>query len=156
MLDSYVLDSSVLVASLIPSDKYYNEGTTIVKRLLGSDDVVYASAIVPVEVCTAVVRTKDKVSARETRVQIAKWISLGRLHMLYLNARRMRRAQEIAIEYYVRGMDAIIVQIAEEMKFPLVTFDQPLAERISSIVKAITQDNLAEEITPIEGEEVHP
>ena len=157
MLHSYVLDSSVLVASLIPSDKYYNEGTIVVKRLLVSDDVVYGSAIVPVEVCAAVARrTKDKVSARETRVQIAKWISLGRLHMLYLNAGRMRRAQEIAIEYYVRGMDAIIVQIAEEMKIPLVTFDQPLAERISSIVKAITQDNLAEEITPLEEEESHP
>ncbi|MDR3659860.1 MAG: hypothetical protein P4L86_05520, partial [Mycobacterium sp.] len=71
MLESYVLDSSVLVASLIPSDKYYSSGIMVVKRLLGSNDIVYASAIVPVEVCAAVSRrTKDKVSAREAAAQI--------------------------------------------------------------------------------------
>ena len=154
MLDSYVLDSSVLVASLIPSDKYYNSGTIVVKRLLGSADIVYASAIVPVEVCAAVARrTKDRVTAREAGKQIAKWASVGRLHILYLNAIRMRRAQEIGMKYYVRGMDAIIVQIAEEKKIPLVTFDQPFAERIAPMVKTITQDNLAEEIIPLEEEE---
>ena len=98
MLESYVLDSSVLVASLIPSDKYYSSGIMVVKRLLSSNDIVYSSAIVPVEVCAAVSRrTKDKVSAREAAAQIEKWISLGRLRILYLNATRMRRAQEIGI-----------------------------------------------------------
>jgi predicted nucleic acid-binding protein len=154
MLDTYAVDSSVLVASLIPSDEYYDEGTIVIKRLLGSDDIIYASAMVPVEVCTAVARrTRDKISAREVQTQIAKWIQLGRLRILYLNAKRMRRAQEIGIEYYVRGMDAIIAQIAEEKKIPLVTFDQPFSERISPIVKTITQDNLTEEILPLEEEE---
>ena len=153
MLESYVLDSSVLVASLIPSDKYYSSGIMVVKRLLGSNDIVYASAIVPVEVCAAVSRrTKDKVSAREAAAQIEKWISLGRLRILYLNAARMRRAQEIGIEYSLRGMDAIMVQVSEEKRIPLVTFDQSLAGRISSITKAITQENLAEAIVPIEEE----
>ena len=154
MLDSYVLDSSILVASLIPSDKFYDGGTLVVKRILGSDDMVYASAIVPVEVCAAVARrTKDKFSAREARRQIGKWASLGRLRILYLNATRMKRAQEIGIEYYLRSMDAVIVQIAEEKKIPLVTFDQALAERVAPIVKAVTSDNLEKEITPIETDE---
>lgn len=65
----------------------------------------------------------------------------------------MRRAQEIGIECYVCGMDAIIVQVAKEKKVQLVTFDQTLAERISPIVKAITQYTLKQEISsPDEGE----
>lgn len=148
MLDSYALDSSVLVASLIPSDKYYNSGTAVVKRLLSSDDIVYASAIVPVEVCSSVARrTGDKASALEAREQIAKWVKLGLLRIMYFNATRMRRAQQIGIDYYVHGMDAIIVQVAEEKKIPLVTFDQSLAERVSPIVKTVTQDNLTEQIS---------
>lgn len=38
-----MLDSSVLVASLIPSDKYYSEGTTVVRRLLVSEELVHKS-----------------------------------------------------------------------------------------------------------------
>ena len=150
---SYALDSSVLVASLIPSDNHYEMGSVVVKRLLDSDDVVYASAIVPVEVCAAVARrTRDRVSAREAGRQIVRWIRLGRLHVLYLNATRMKRVREIGIEYYIRGMDAIVVAVAEEKKIPIVTFDQPLAERVSLIVKSITQENFTEKIIRPEGE----
>jgi hypothetical protein len=47
-------------------------------------------------------------------------------------------------------MDAIIAQVAEEKRIPLVTFDQLLADRISTSMKTITQENLKEEISPIE------
>jgi hypothetical protein len=32
MIDSFVLDSSVLVASLIPSDKCHCDGTSVVRK----------------------------------------------------------------------------------------------------------------------------
>jgi predicted nucleic acid-binding protein len=151
MIDSYALDSSVLVSSLIPSDKYYDSGTIVVKRLLGSDDSVYASAIVPVEVCAAVARrTQDQAAARDVQKQIAKWIRIGRLRVVYLNASRMKSAQRIAVTHYLRGMDAIVAQVAEEKRIPLVTFDQLLADRIATSVKIITLENLREEISPIE------
>ena len=156
MLDSYVLDSSVLVASLIPSDKHYYEGTTVVRRLLESNDAVFTSAIVPIEVCTAVARrTRDHVNAREVRTQVTRCIKMGRLHVVYLNSSRMRRAQEIGIDYYLRGMDSIVAQVAVERKVPLVTFDQPVAERISPLVKTITQVNFSEEFSfPTRKEEL--
>jgi predicted nucleic acid-binding protein len=145
-LDSYVLDSSVLVASLIPSDRYYSEGSTVIRRMLGSDDAVFTSAIVPIEVSTAVARrARDQSSARDVQTQMAKWINLGRLRIVYLNAGRMRRSQEIGVNHYLRGMDSIVAQVAVEKKVPLITFDQKMAERISPLVKTITQVNFSEE-----------
>ena len=153
MLDSYALDSSVLVASLIPSDRFYDSGTNVLKRLLGSSDAVYASAIVPVEVCAAIARrTKDKAIAQEVGRQIDRWIQLGRLHILYPSAARMKRARRIGVEHLLRGMDAIVVEVAEEKQIPLVTFDQELSDRVADVVKTVTQDNLKGELPPIEEE----
>jgi predicted nucleic acid-binding protein len=148
LLDTYAIDSSVVVASLVPSDEFYSEGTLVVNRLLGSnDDVVYASAILPVEVCSAIARrSRDRANAREVRSQIASWVKLGRLRILYLNSARMASAAQIGIEYYLRGMDAIVAQAAREKRVPLVTFDLDFAERISPIVKTITQNNIMDEI----------
>jgi predicted nucleic acid-binding protein len=120
MLDSHVVDSSVLVASFVPSDRYYHMGSAVLKRLLIGNESVYTSAIVPVEVCAAVSRrTEDKASAMEVGRQIDKWVRLGRLRILYLTPKRMKRARDIGIECFVRGMDAIVVQAAEEKNFPL-------------------------------------
>lgn len=146
MVDSYALDSSVLVASLIPSDKNNGIGKIVLKRLLDSNDLVYASVIVPVEVCAAVARrTRDRAVAKEVTEQMAKWIQLGRLHLLSLNFARMKKAQKLGMDCYTTGLDAIIAEVAEEKKIPLVTFDQELAERIVPRVKTITSSTFSEE-----------
>jgi len=142
---SFVLDSSVLVASLVPSDRFYSEGQKIVKRVLSGNDAVYASAIVPVEVCGVVARrTHDTQTASQIAVQFEKWIRLGRLKIAYLTSRRMRNAETLSGKYCVRGIDAIIAQVAEETSIPLVTFDHDLAGRISPDIKVVTDANVEE------------
>jgi hypothetical protein len=49
-------------------------------------------------------------------------------------------------------MDSIVAQIAVERKVPLVTFDLPMAERISPLVKTITQINFSEEFPTMKEE----
>ena len=145
MARSYVLDSSILVASLIPSDDNHEIAFRIVQRLLSSNDSAHASAIVPVEVCAAVARrTREQKVAEDIAVQLKKWVRLGKLKLAFLNSSRMNVAQEIAAKHYIRGMDAIVVQVAVEKTLPFLTFDQELARRISPEVRTMTNDNVLE------------
>ena len=147
MARSYVLDSSVLVASLIPSDDNHEIAFRIVQELLSSNDSAHASAIVPVEVCAAVARrTREQKVADDIAVQLRKWVRFGKLKLAFFNSSRMRTVQEIAARFYIRGKDAILVQVAVEKSLPFLTFDQELARRISPKVKTITNDNISESI----------
>ena len=56
--NSYVVDSSVLVATLVFQDKYHNEGSIVVDKIVSSNDVVFASALIPIEICAAVSRRR--------------------------------------------------------------------------------------------------
>lgn len=47
---------------------------------------------------------------------------------------RAHEAADIAKETGVRGMDAIIIQIAKEFNIPLVSLDAEMLERSSSII----------------------
>ena len=144
---SYVLDSSVLVSSLVPSDKYHETAARLAERIIAGSEVVYASAILPIEVCAAVARrTRDEIAAAKTNEQLKKWIELDLLRILYLNAERMRKAQDLAIKFYLKGVDANMVQVAAEKSIPLLTFDRSIAERIGPEIKTITQDSVRSEL----------
>lgn len=140
-MTDFVIDSSVLVASLIPSDKFFRLGESTIKKILTRQKVACASVIVPIEVCGAIARrTGDKDAARDADAQMHNWIRLGLLELIDLNRRRMEEAQEIAINYSIRGMDSIIVQVAREKSLPILTFDRELT-KIKSI-KTITEEHL--------------
>lgn len=139
----FAIDSSVLVASLIPSDKFYSNGSSVIKKVLTGRKIACTSVIAPVEVSSAIARrTGDRDSAEAARLQMQKWVRLGLLELVDLNRRRMEKAQEIAIKYSIKGMDAIIVQVANERLLPFITFDKGLAARISGTIRTITENDL--------------
>ncbi len=139
----FVIDSSVLVASLIPSDKFFDNGTSAINKILDHRKIACTSVIVPIEVCGAIMRrTNDIQSARTTRIQMQKWIRLGLLELVELNRRRMQEAQELAIKNSIKGMDAIIAQVANEKSLPLLTFDKELLTKISESIETVTESQL--------------
>ena len=141
---SYVLDSSVLVSSLVSSDEHHSEGARLIEDLLSNSEfTVYTSSIVPVEVSASVARrTRDREIAMLVTEQLAKWIKLGRLKIDYLNLDRMNSASEIATKYFLKGMDAMIVQVAHERRIPIVTFDKEIANRIAPDIKSASYDEI--------------
>lgn len=139
----FVIDSSVLVASLIPSDKFFDSGTSAINKILSHQRVACTSVIVPVEVCGAIMRRINDIQiAKATMIQLQKWVRLGLLELVELNKKRMQAAQELAIKHAIKGMDAIIAQIASEKSLPLLTFDKELITRISGTIGAITASEL--------------
>ena len=51
-------------------------------------------------------------------------------------------AAEIAAEIGVRGMDAVVIQVAKEFNIPLVTLDQEMQEKASIIIDVIDLNDL--------------
>ena len=51
-----------------------------------------------------------------------------------LNEKRMSEAQNYGSKYKLKGMDAIIVQLALELNIPLITFDNEIIERATDII----------------------
>lgn len=56
-----------------------------------------------------------------------------------LDAKRRRKAAEIAVETRLKGMDAIVVQVTKEKKVALITFDEKMAEKAEATVKVLTE-----------------
>lgn len=142
-MTDFVIDSSVLVASLIPSDRFFERSMSVIEKILTHKRITCTSVIVPTEVCGAIMRrTNDAQSARATRIQMQKWVQLGLLELVELNRKRMQEAQELAIKHSIKGMDAIITQVANERSLPLLTFDKELSAKISGSVETITEGEL--------------
>lgn len=54
---------------------------------------------------------------------IDQWLRGGRILLYPLNITRMEQAALISIRQGIYGPDAIIIQLAVELKFPLETYD---------------------------------
>lgn len=92
----------------------------------------FESMIVPVEVTAAIRRRTDSERlAKQARENLLK---LGSFLFLELTESRMNSAAGIAERISLKGMDAIIAQIAEERGSILVTLDGEFAERVEQII----------------------
>ena len=53
-------------------------------------------------------------------------LNITALKFLELTSQRVQEAAEIASEIAIRGMDALVVQVAREFNAPLVTLDKEI------------------------------
>lgn len=60
--------------------------------------------------------------------------SLPGIQLPYLNSARAQTAIRIASTLGLRGMDAIVVQVAQEFGATLVTLDAEMAQRAAGVV----------------------
>jgi len=63
--------------------------------------------------------------------KMKRWVQLGVLELVELSEERMGRAEQLAIELSLKGMDAIVIQVGEERGLPLLTSDEELAVKAS-------------------------
>jgi len=101
------------------------------------------SAIVLVEVTAAIRRrTGSRRLARQVRENL---LQLDFLFFLELTESRMNSAARIGERVSLKGMDAIIAQVAEEEDSVLVTLDREFAEKVAGIVSVEEVEKLLAE-----------
>lgn len=84
---------------------------------------------------------------RTGSVQIAKKVkedllSIKGLVFLPLDGMSAQIAADIAAETGVRGMDALVIQVAKESDAPLVSLDEELCKRAGKVAQVKAVDNL--------------
>lgn len=137
---TFTIDSSVIVASLREQESAHQKSKAFLTEIIEGGYTAYESAIVPVEVTAAIRRRTDSRNlARQVKQNL---LNLDSLIFCELSKSRMESAARIAEKVRIRGMDAIITQIAQEKDTSLVTLDEELKNRAKSIVEIRDMDEI--------------
>ena len=69
-------------------------------------------------------------------------VQTSSIHFLDLVKSRSSQACEVAIASGLRGMDAVVIQVAQEMRAVLVTLDEEIVESVKGFIPTKSVDVL--------------
>jgi len=142
MVEEVTLDSSVLVSALVKGDELRPTARRVMEKIFLGQYHVTASAIVPVEVCGSISRRVGVDKAISVKNQLTRWEDMNLVVYSELTGKRKEEATELAVKLKMRGMDAIVVQVAKEKKGVLITFDEEMAGKAKAAVKVLTHKDI--------------
>jgi len=137
MAKEVVLDSSVLVSVFVKGDRFRPAALRVMEKVFLGEYHVATSGIVPIEVCGAISRRAGVDKAVSVKHQLDKWENMKFIAYSELSGRRRREATEFAVKLKLKGMDAIVVQVAKEKNAALVTFDEEMAEKAKAAIEVL-------------------
>ena len=138
MVKEVTLDSSVFVSAFVKGDRFRPKARRMIEKVFSGRYRVVTSAVVFVEVCGSISRRVGADRALLVEDQLVKWENMNFITWSELTGKRMGEAAELAVKLKLRGMDAIVVQVAEEKKRALITFDEEMAEKAKAAVEVFT------------------
>lgn len=141
MVAYLTLDSSVIIAALRKQEGKHSECRTLLEKVKDGEFIALEPYTVLIEVVAAVRRrTRDKDLAGGVRSDLQ---DIETLNFLELTSVRARLASEIAEDVGVRGMDAVVIQVAREFNVPLVSLDADMIDRARPLAKTGLMEDLA-------------
>lgn len=132
MVKSVTVDSSVIISSLLPDEKRHAEAHIIWAKVLAGETPAVMPYTVLVEVVAAIRRrTGSELLAAEVQKTLE---NIDALSFVMLDKRSAAKACMIAARTGLRGMDALVVQVAKEYKADLITFDNEMQMKAASVL----------------------
>jgi predicted nucleic acid-binding protein len=129
------LDSSVIVTALRKQENRHLAAKDVLRKVKDGSHIAIEPYTVLIEVTAALKRrTGSKELALRVRDDL---LAINTINFMELGAESAADAAEIAAEIGVRGMDAVVIQVAKEFNIPLVTLDQEMLEKARLIVDVI-------------------
>jgi len=127
MVKIVTVDSSVIISTLLPAEKRHEEACATWDRVLNGEIAAVMPYSVLVEVVAAIRRrTGSELFAHETQKMLE---GLSSVSFVMLDRRSAAKACQIATKTGLRGMDALVVQVAREYKAQLITFDLEMQQK---------------------------
>lgn len=134
------LDSSVIVTALRKQEKRHLAARDVLRKIKDGSHIAIEPYTVLIEVTAALKRrTGSKKLALRVRDDL---LAINTINFIELGAGSAADAAEIAAEIGIRGMDAVVIQVAKEFNIPLVTLDQEMQEKARIIVDVIDLNDL--------------
>jgi predicted nucleic acid-binding protein len=121
------IDSSVVIASLLKSEPRHKEALKIWEKVLSGKNIAIMPYSVLVEIVAAVRR---RTGSEELALDVKKELmSIDALSFVVLDDESAEHAADIAARTGVRGMDALVIQVADEYGATLISFDQEMIRK---------------------------
>jgi len=121
------IDSSVIIASLLNNETRHQEAVRIWEDVLSGKNVAILPYSVLVEVVAAIRRrTGSKTLALQIKNEL---VMIDTVSFVALDDESAESAANIAAETGVRGMDALVIQVAQEFDAQLISFDEEMMEK---------------------------
>ena len=133
-MEQIAVDSNVIVASFLDWEDFHQRGQSYINGLESGDYTFHLPMLVVVEVTSAIgrrARRGRQALLTTWKQNVADWEKDGKLVLYPLERDRMENAVNIAIRDRLRGSDAVIAALAEELELPLKTFDNEVLDRFS-------------------------
>lgn len=132
MVKIVTVDSSVIISSLLPSEKRHTEARDIWNKVLSGTCTAVMPYSVLVEVVAAIRR---RTGSEQLSQELEKRLTtLDTVSFVMLDSRSAAKACKIAAQTGLRGMDALVVQVAKEYQAELVTFDDEMKQKAATVL----------------------
>ncbi|MEA1984629.1 MAG: type II toxin-antitoxin system VapC family toxin [Euryarchaeota archaeon] len=126
------LDSSVIVAALRRQEKDHLAAKDLLRKVKDGQHFAIEPYIVLVEITAAI---KRRTGSKELAMRVKNdLLAIDTINFVELNTDSATDAADIAASIGVRGMDAIVIQVARDFNIPLVTLDREMVEKATSLV----------------------
>lgn len=131
-MEHLVVDSSVLVASLLESEEFHLRGQQYISGLESADYTFHLPMLVAVEVAASIARRPQgnrQAILLAWQQNLDDWERDGNIVLYPLDRERMSYAMSISEQHRLRGADSVVAALAYELNMPLKTFDREILDR---------------------------
>jgi predicted nucleic acid-binding protein len=126
------IDSSVIIASLLKKESRHKQALEIWNAILSGRNVAIMPYSVLVEVVAAIKRrTGSESLAMEVKKEL---LNIEAISFVILDEKSAVEAADLAAKTGVRGMDALLIQVAKEFGTELISFDEEMMSKVVSLL----------------------
>jgi predicted nucleic acid-binding protein len=142
----YTIDASVFVSAFRPREQRHTDSFRFVECVkIRALPIIVPTLLLP-EIAAAVgLGSENAAVARKFTDAVSRW---SNLMLVPLDDILVQQAADVAVDYRLRGSDAVYVAVALRFGATLVTLDQEQAARAASV---LTTQNPLEALTTLEG-----
>ena len=134
-----VVDASVWVSRLVPQDVHHESSRRWLENYTAQGGRLVAPVMLLPEIAGAISRrTGAPALADQATKQLQQ---LGSLRLVAVDRRLGQAATRLAADLGLRGADALYVAVAEQLKIPLLTWDNEQVERARKAIQVRMPEN---------------
>lgn len=142
MPKSIVLDASVFLSRLIPSDPYYEISRDFFTSLREKKTAVFIPILTVMEILHAYFRaSKDQKQTDKIYEEIIEWNISKTLHIVNMDASFLVHFTAWHHLLDIKTSDAAVALTAYRLKLPLVTWDKKMLGAAKKYIKVVTPDS---------------
>jgi predicted nucleic acid-binding protein len=129
-----VVDASVWVSRLVSADVHHSISQKWLEAFVAGGGQCVAPVLLLAEVAGAISRRTTEPRLGQAALKLL--LRMPALRIVNVERRLGMSAAQLAADLGLRGADAVYVALAQQLKVPLITWDQEQIDQTSSVIAA--------------------